>query len=113
MSERIHELKTVEPYWSAIVNGSKTFELRRNDRGFKVGDVLWLRRWDAQRGFGPSIHKRVVYMLDSAEMVVPPESYGLVDGFVVLGIGPVSWPLSPVEAAGIASAIAATEGRQG
>lgn len=41
-----HILKTWPRYWHAIENGSKTFELRVNDRDFNVGDELILRQWD-------------------------------------------------------------------
>ena len=38
-----HILKTAPVYFNAIVAGTKTFEVRRNDRGFQRGDtlVLW------------------------------------------------------------------------
>lgn len=37
-----HYLKTVQPYFDAIDQGLKTFEIRKNDRDFKVGDILVL-----------------------------------------------------------------------
>src|SRR3954470_11426726 len=40
-----HELKCWPEFYKALVSGEKTFELRKNDRGFRVGDVLWLREW--------------------------------------------------------------------
>lgn len=42
MSE--HILKTLPPYFEAIERGEKTFEVRRDDRGFNKGDtvILWL-----------------------------------------------------------------------
>jgi hypothetical protein len=43
---KIHELKTWPPYYSAVVNGHKGFEYRKNDRDFSVGDHLNLREWN-------------------------------------------------------------------
>lgn len=40
-----HELKVVPPYFDSLVAGSKTFEVRRNDRGYQTGDMLRLREW--------------------------------------------------------------------
>lgn len=35
-----HTLKVFIKYADAIVNGTKTFEIRKNDRNFKVGDRI-------------------------------------------------------------------------
>lgn len=40
---KIHELKTINPYFMQVWEGNKTFEVRKNDRDFKVGDILHLR----------------------------------------------------------------------
>ena len=37
-----HKLKTLPEFFKAIQKGEKTFELRKNDRDFKKGDVLIL-----------------------------------------------------------------------
>lgn len=35
-----HRLKVLIKYADAIMNGTKTFEVRKNDRGFEVGDKI-------------------------------------------------------------------------
>jgi len=41
-----HYLKTVQPYFSEVENGTKTFEMRINDRNFQVGDEVYLQEYD-------------------------------------------------------------------
>jgi len=84
-STRRHELKTWPPYWQHIDDGTKPFELRRNDRDFKVGDVLWLREFNPS-GYGyftgRSCWRRVTYVLD-------PEQFIAVPDWVILGLAPI------------------------
>ena len=40
---KIIELKILPEYFEAVKSGKKTFELRKNDRDFCVGDILILR----------------------------------------------------------------------
>jgi hypothetical protein len=42
----IHELKIWPQFYCRVADGSKTFELRKNDRGFQPGDEVVLREWD-------------------------------------------------------------------
>lgn len=37
---KIHELKIKEEYYRAIIDGNKTFELRKNDRDYREGDLI-------------------------------------------------------------------------
>jgi ParB family chromosome partitioning protein len=37
-----HHLKTEKPYYDDILDGVKDFELRKNDRDYRVGDLIWL-----------------------------------------------------------------------
>lgn len=41
-----HILKCWPNSYDAIAAGVKCFEWRRDDRGFEVGDMLVLRKWD-------------------------------------------------------------------
>jgi hypothetical protein len=74
-----HELKTWPEYFAALLDGTKTFEYRRNDRGFRVGDVLHLREWDSITGHytGREMRRRVTYVL----------STDVSGDFVVLALG--------------------------
>lgn len=44
-----HVLKTLPQYYERLADGTKTFEVRRDDRGFQTGDVLDLREHDPAR----------------------------------------------------------------
>ena len=41
-----HTLKVVPPYFEPVYEGSKTFEVRKNDRAYQRGDMLRLREYD-------------------------------------------------------------------
>ena len=53
---REHVLKVVAPYFEALLDGSKTFEVRRNDRGFQRGDRLILWEYDPSPGGWRNYH---------------------------------------------------------
>jgi len=44
-----HELKIWPQYYARVSDGSKTFEVRENDRGFQAGDTVILREWDPKK----------------------------------------------------------------
>lgn len=43
-----HELKIWPQYYARVDDGSKTFEIRENDRNFQFGDTVTLREWDPE-----------------------------------------------------------------
>lgn len=64
MKPRLHELKTTSPYFQAILDGLKTFDVRYNDRDFQIGDYLLLVETnDKGRLLGRQLTVRVKYML--------------------------------------------------
>lgn len=42
----IHELKIWPQFYCRVADGSKTFEIRNNDRAFQSGDTVILKEWD-------------------------------------------------------------------
>lgn len=88
---RVHELKTWPESFGHLRTGRKTAELRRDDRGYRVGDVLRLREWDpTTRSFtGRNAERLVTHVLRDR-----PE-FGLLEGFVLLSLTEVQearWP---------------------
>lgn len=47
----IHELKVWPEFFDALANQTKNFEVRKNDRGFRVRDELLLKEYDTEKGF--------------------------------------------------------------
>lgn len=58
-----HELKVLPEYFTAVKDGRKKFELRKDDRGFEVGDLLLLREWNGIEYSGRYVNCRVTYVL--------------------------------------------------
>jgi hypothetical protein len=75
----VHELKCWPGPFRAIWQGDKTFEIRKDDRGFAVGDELVLRFFDPDDGpLALTIRARVCYMVKG--------EWGLPDDICVMGI---------------------------
>lgn len=73
----MHELKILPEYFQAQAKGVKTFEIRENDRNFKVGDDLWLREYDSKskKYTGNGLVVNITYLT----------SYMQKENYVVLG----------------------------
>jgi hypothetical protein len=82
---KIHELKCwIEPF-EALLAGRKTHEFRKDDRGFKVGDILVLRKWnqiDDVLVFPCQIIRRVVTYISQGP------DFGIPSGYVIMSIRP-------------------------
>lgn len=42
----MHHLKIHPQFYENVLDGTKTFEIRENDRGFQPGDTVILKEWD-------------------------------------------------------------------
>ena len=67
-------------YFEAVRNGSKTFEIRKDEDGFEVGDHIILCEWSGTAYTGFTLEAEVTYILRDAEQ------YGLMPGFCIFGI---------------------------
>lgn len=77
----IHELKISPKYFEDVRNGMKRFELRRDDRDFKVGDLITLKEYENGSYTGREIKNMpIVYILRNAQ------EYGLKAGYCILGL---------------------------
>lgn len=75
---KLHEIKIAPSYYEDTVSGRKPFELRKNDRGYKVGDGLKELEFKDGRYTGRVIEADIIYMLE--------DYAGLEEGYCVLGI---------------------------
>ena len=77
---KTHELKTVQPHFEHVRSGAKRAEIRRDDRGFAVSDVLVLKEYDPATDSysGREVEVRVTHVLAGYEALAP--------GFVMLSI---------------------------
>lgn len=77
---RHHYLKTLPEYFAAQESGVKPFEVRLNDRDFRVGDVLHLLECMSPDTYtGREMSCEVTYVLCDPEYCK--------EGYVVLGTG--------------------------
>jgi hypothetical protein len=79
----IHELKTWPRYFQMVLNGSKRFELRKDDRKYQPGDYLHLREYvpkdDRYTG------EELVVMVN--DVIRNLEVPGLSEGYCIMSLG--------------------------
>lgn len=89
----LHYLKTEQPWFEDVWNGVKTFEVRKDDRGFKPGDVLCLQEYDRNSDTysGRRVTAQVGYLF-YAGRVIPGVKPGA-EGYAVMALlGPMKYP---------------------
>lgn len=79
--KKVHDVKLGTTFFDDVKTGRKTFELRKNDRGYKEGDTIVLHEYKDGATTGRTITKKIVYMLE--------DFTGLEDGYCILGLGEV------------------------
>ena len=76
----IHAVKIIPEYYEAVKDGSKRFEVRKDDRPYNVGDYIALNEYDVSGYTGRSMLFKITYVLRSPLYC----KYG----YVVLSISP-------------------------
>ena len=77
----IHHLKTWPEFFREVSARRKNFELRINDRDFRVGDTLFLKEWDPKidKWTGIGCHRNVTYIFKGGE-------FGIEEGYCIMSL---------------------------
>lgn len=80
----VHELKTHIEYFIHVASGEKQFEIRKDDREFKVGDELVLKEFNQTELIytGRFLHRKVDYILKGGQ-------FGLEEGYVIMSLSKI------------------------
>ena len=86
---KLHELKILHEYLVDVDLGKKTFELRKNDRDYQVGDLIRfidIREDDstAKNQIEPNIDENTLYRI--TYVLKDVEKYGLDRDYCILAI---------------------------
>lgn len=75
---KIHELKTIQPYFDSTWSNMKTFEVRKDDRDYNLGDLLLLKEYHVSNESysGHEILAEITYILRDKRYVK--------EGYVIL-----------------------------
>ena len=75
-----HDLKCEQPFFNAVLNGFKNFEIRNNDRDFQIGDIVVLHEFvDGELTGFETMGLKIRYVARNCE------KYGLKKGYCVFG----------------------------
>ena len=77
MPVTVHRIRCGKTFFEEILKGIKPFTLRKDDRNYKVGDILEKVEFDDGKNTGRTIRQEVIYKLENYT--------GLVDGYCILG----------------------------
>lgn len=77
--------KILPEYYEEVRKHHKTFEIRKDEDDFQVGDIIDLYEWDGEKFTGHHTQREITYILRNA-----PE-YGLMEGYCILAIQSIGW----------------------
>ena len=74
--QKVHQIRLAKSYFDDVANGIKTFELRKNDRGYKKGDILEMMEFADGKNTGRTVKVLVTYILE--------DYTGIEDGYCIM-----------------------------
>lgn len=82
VANRIHEVRCLHEFFVAVIERRKTFDVRKNDRGYTEGDgLLLVEMWKNGRLTGRAVYCQITYVLAGG-------ADGITADHCVLGIRP-------------------------
>jgi len=84
------EKKVQPPYFEAILEGDKNFEVRLNDFECNEGDILVLREWDPEKKdyTGRTIEKKITYIVRTKDLPFWSKEEIEEKGYQIVGFKP-------------------------
>ena len=79
---KTHKLKIREDFWREIILGRKTAEIRKDDRGYQVGDILLFTAIDAKK----NEIKTNIELRRTISHIVQGGQFGIEHGYVMLSL---------------------------
>lgn len=74
--QKVHKIRLAKSYFDDVASGIKTFELRKNDRGYKKGDILEMMEFADGKNTGRMVKVLVTYILE--------DYTGVEDGYCIM-----------------------------
>lgn len=62
--QKVHQIRLSSKYFDDVCSGIKSFEFRKNDRNYKVGDILEMTEFKDGKNTGRTVRVIVTYFLD-------------------------------------------------
>lgn len=75
--QRVHTIRIAAKYFDDVSSGKKCFEFLKNDRNYKVGDILEMMEFKEGKNTGRVVRVKVTYFLDGLS--------GMEDSYCILG----------------------------
>lgn len=90
MTARTHHVKSWTEFYAAI-NGGQPFDIRNNDRKYKIGDTIVFKEWDTDKGrfTGNECQREITHLIQGGGTGSIAPLHGLARNYVVLGFAPV------------------------